>query len=346
VSFTGINTNVPPLSLIHHRGPDGQGIWTNTKDNIYLGHTRLAILDTSVAGQQPMHDRSNRFTISFNGEIYNHLELRKLLPEIEWRGNSDTETLVELLSAKGLQALGLLKGMFAFSLHDNEDDSLLLVRDRLGIKPLWYQHRENDFQFSSEIRVLLQPGKVQLTDLALNEYAAFGRMPGNESIVEGIKALAPGSWLKVMPNNTISTGKWWPNSSFGKSMPNNGKDLSLRVKHLVTQAIEEHLISDVGVGAFLSGGIDSSIVALVAGKELGRRLQTFTVGFPQGSFDERAVARKVAEKAGTEHNELEISGNTCLDWVKEAVFNLDVPSVDAINTYIVSKAVRNTGLKV
>jgi asparagine synthase (glutamine-hydrolysing) len=346
VSFKGINTNVPQLSLLYHRGPDGHDKWSNVYDNVYLGHTRLAILEPSVAGRQPMHDASNRFTITFNGEIYNHLELRELLPDVVWRGNSDTETLVELFSAMGLQALELLKGMFAFSLHDNSDDSLLLVRDRLGIKPLWYRHQEDVFQFSSEIRALLVPGEVKLTDQALSGYVAFGRMPEHEPIVEGIKSVVPGTWLKIQPNKKISTGKWWPHKRFGTSRPRDVKYLPQRVKGLVVQAIEEHLLSDVGVGAFLSGGIDSSIIALVAGKELGRRLQTFTVGFPQSDFDERAVARKVALKAGTEHHELEVNSDICLSWVKEAVLNLDIPSVDAINTYIVSKAVRNTGLKV
>src|SRR5690606_32742885 len=134
--------------------------------------------------------------------------------------------------------------------------------------------------------------------------------------------------------------------SFGTSSLKNRDECVQKVKQLVTKSIEEHLISDVGVGAFLSGGIDSSIVTLVAGKLLGRRMQTFTIGFSQEAFDERTIARKVAKQAGSEHSELEIRPDTCLNWVKEAVLSLDLPSVDAINTYIVSKAVRETGLKV
>src|SRR5690606_1307691 len=130
ISFDGEINTFPELSSLHHRGPDGSGEWINTNRDIYFGHTRLAILEPTEAGKQPMQDSSNRFTITFNGEIYNHLELRSLLPNIKWRGSSDTETLVELLSAKGLDTLNLLKGMFAFSLHDSADDSVLLVRDR------------------------------------------------------------------------------------------------------------------------------------------------------------------------------------------------------------------------
>lgn len=346
ISFEGELTTFPQLSSLHHRGPDGNGEWVNKNKSIYFGHTRLAILEPTPAGSQPMQDSSGRFTITFNGEIYNHLDLRKLLPKIKWRGTSDTETLVELFSSKGLAALQLLKGMFAFSLHDSADDSVLLVRDRLGIKPLWYLHQENDFLFSSELSALLSPTTIHLTDQALSEYIAFGRMPGVGSIVEGIHALPPGSWLKVSQPEGVSTSNWWPKGDFNTSRPKSRTESVQKVKQLVTRSIEEHLISDVGVGAFLSGGIDSSIVTLVAGKVLGRRLQTFTIGFSQEAFDERSIAKKVAKQAGSEHTELEIRPDTCLGWVKEAVMGLDLPSVDAINTYIVSKAVRETGLKV
>jgi asparagine synthase (glutamine-hydrolysing) len=343
-------TTLPQLGLLQHRGPDGSGEWTNKKGNIYLGHTRLAILEPTPAGKQPMVNASNRFTITFNGEIYNHQELRDLLSDINWHGNSDTETLIELMSAKGLAGLSALKGMFAFALHDNKDDSVLLVRDRLGIKPLWYRQDSDSIQFSSEVRALLKPGKVQLTDTALSEYISFGRMPETGEIIKNIHSVSPGGWLKIegsgLTNGRITQGSWWPANKDFKTKAKKRKDCVSQVTKLVTTAIEEHLISDVGIGAFLSGGVDSSIVTLVAGKLLGSKLQTFTIGFPQKGFDERSIARIVARKAGSKHTELEISADTCLDWVQEAVLNLDLPSVDAINTYIVSKAVKNCGLKV
>ena len=155
ISFKGSIATLPPLSILNHRGPDGSGEWKNDVGNVYLGHTRLAILEPTPAGYQPMIDASKRFTITFNGEIYNHLELRPLLPLDTWKGSSDTETLLELLSFKGLNALHLLKGMFAFALYDNIEDSLLLVRDRLGIKPLWIKSDYDCVSFSSEVRPLL-----------------------------------------------------------------------------------------------------------------------------------------------------------------------------------------------
>jgi asparagine synthase (glutamine-hydrolysing) len=346
VSLKGKNRSLPLLDTLTHRGPDGRGEWSNIHGNVYLGHTRLAILEPSQAGTQPMTDSSNRFVITFNGEIYNHLELRHLLPLAVWKGSSDTETLLELLSNFGINILQQIKGMFAFALHDTRENSTLLVRDRFGIKPLWIRSSQEAFRFSSEVRPLLLPENCSLNYNALSEYAAFGRMPGNGEIFKGIQEVRPGGWIKISTNGSCETGQWWNTKRFASIRVTDMGQCVQRVKKLVIKAIEEHLISDVGVGAFLSGGIDSSIVTLVAGKVLGQNLETFTVGFAQEDFDERAIARHVAKKAGSHHRELEVSENDCLSWVKEAVLSLDVPSVDAINTYIVSKAVRAAGLKV
>ena len=345
-TFKGKNISIPPLNLIRHRGPDGEGEWYNSERNVYLGHTRLAILEPTPAGRQPMHDSEGRYTITFNGEIYNHLALRELLPHVNWRGTSDTETLIELFALKGVAALPLLKGMFAFAIHDSADNSLLLVRDRLGIKPLWFRDNEESFCFSSEVRPLLQPDEFMPKVQALSEYIGFGHLPGSGEIFNNVQIMSPGSWIKLSSNGESKKKYWWPSNSFNSGKVQNRKVAIKRVKELVSAAIEEHLISDVGVGTFLSGGIDSSIVTLVAGKKLGKNLKSFTVGFPQGTHDERLIARQVAKRAGADHYELEVNEATCLSWVTEAVSKLDLPSVDAINTYIVSKAVRDTGLKV
>ena len=346
ISFNGPNRSIPQLSMISHRGPDGSGEWSNENGTVYFGHARLAILEPTPAGYQPMIDASNRFTITFNGEIYNHMELRRLIPVQHWNGTSDTETLLELLAYKGRETLKLIKGMFAFALYDNIEQSVLLVRDRLGIKPLWVKADKDALSFCSEVRPLLTDNESELTKEALSEYIAFGRLPGSGEIFEGIESVLPGSWMKIFADGTIEKGTWWGTEPFQSIRPKSSGECVELVHKLVEKAIEEHLISDVGVGAFLSGGIDSSIVTLVAGKALGRNLQTFTVGFPQGDFDERQIARRVAKQAGSEHFELEVTEESCLESVKEAVACLDLPSVDAINTYIVSKAVTDTGLKV
>ncbi|WP_299822998.1 asparagine synthase (glutamine-hydrolyzing) [uncultured Pontibacter sp.] len=346
VNLSGSDQEGPFLGMIGHRGPDGRGEWLNSKGNVYLGHVRLAILEPTAAGHQPMHDAKGRYTITFNGEIYNHLELRALMPTVEWRGYSDTETLLELYARKGLEALPLLKGMFAFAIYDSVTEQLVLVRDRLGIKPLYYKHDNTAISFASEVRPLLDAKNCIPTPQSISEYIAFGRLPGSGELFESVYALPAATWMAIDGSGKISKGRWWPDEKRTFSAIKRREDYVLKTKKLVTKAVEEHLISDVGVGAFLSGGIDSSIVALVAGQTLGKNLRTFTVGFTQATHDERNIARKVARQAGSEHCELEVSEDTCLAWVMEAVAKLDLPSVDAINTYIVSKAVRESGLKV
>lgn len=349
VNYDNASQHHLQLSSLNHRGPDGSGEWTTNDQNVYLAHTRLAILDPTPAGHQPMVDASKRFTITFNGEIYNHVELRQMMPDIDWRGNSDTETLLQLFALKGLDALPLLKGMFAFAVYDNDEKVTYLVRDRVGIKPIWYRINSNNCTFSSELLPLLREGEIVPSKVALSEFIAFGRMPGTGEMYNGLQQVEPGEWVKLTATGQLEKGKWWPkDSSFRFPQTKKRNDYVERVNKLVTQSIQEHLISDVGVGAFLSGGIDSSIITLIAARELGKNLKTFTVGFPnkQKQFDERSIAAKVAKKAGTEHVEIEVSEEACLQWVKQAVRNLDVPSVDAINTFIVSKAVRDMGLKV
>ena len=151
ISFNEQLFDLPSIDVIKHRGPDGFGEWINPERTVYFGHTRLAILEPTLAGFQPMHSANSRYTIVFNGEIYNHLELRIHVPGHTWKGHSDTETLIELFKVKGLETLDLLKGMFAFALYDEFDKSILLVRDRLGIKPLWIKTLKNDYSFCSEI---------------------------------------------------------------------------------------------------------------------------------------------------------------------------------------------------
>ncbi|MCW3115119.1 MAG: asparagine synthase, glutamine-hydrolyzing [Segetibacter sp.] len=349
INYDNSNHHHLHLSSLNHRGPDGSGEWTNNAKNVYLGHTRLAILDPTPAGQQPMIDHSKRFTIAFNGEIYNHVELRRLMPDISWRGNSDTETLLELFALKGLDALPLLKGMFAFAVYDDAEKVIYIVRDRVGIKPIWYRINDNSCSFSSELIPLLEEGEIAPSKVALSEYIAFGRMPGSGELYDRLQQVKPGEWVKLKANGQVEKGQWWPDSSsFQFPTRKRRNEYVERVNNLVTQAVHEHLISDVGVGAFLSGGIDSSIITLIAARELGKNLRTFTVGFPnkQKQYDERSIAAKVAKKAGAEHFEIEVTEEACLKWVKQAVTSLDVPSVDAINTFIVSKAVRDMGLKV
>lgn len=346
INIDGTKVSKPDIEILNHRGPDDHGEWVNQKRNVFLGHTRLAILEPSAAGHQPMKNRTEELTLVYNGEIYNHLELRSLLPDITWNGNSDTETLIELLAQKGIETLSLLNGMFAFACYNETENSVLLVRDRLGIKPLYVHISKESISFASEIKALKKEVDICFDSRAISEYIGFGHFPSEGPILNKISSIPPGSWMKIKEGGQIETGKWWSldrkNSFHQTSKSSEAQSLN----QLVSKVINDHLISDVGVASFLSGGIDSSIISIVAGKTLGKNLKTFTVGFPDEENDERDIARTVADLIKSDHTEVNVSEDECLIWVKQAVNSLDLPSIDAINTYIVSRAVRNSNIKV
>lgn len=337
----------PEIDSIAHRGPDGRGEWRSQDGKTWLGHTRLSILDLSPSGRQPMQDATGRWVITFNGEIYNHLSLRSLIPGHQWRGHSDTETLVELWARKGLEALPLLKGMFAFAVADTHTGELLLVRDRLGIKPLYCCQHANGMSFASEIRpLLLFTGQPWFHTAAMAEYIAYGRLPAGGELLAGISSLLPASWMRVKADGKIETGTWWQPGSQSYPLIHSRQEAIKLVQDQMASAVTDHLLSDVNVGVFLSGGLDSGIITMLASQHLGSRLGTFTIGFPDKAFDERTKAGLVAKKAGATHHEIHIQHEQCLQWVMDAIENMDAPSVDAINTYIVSRAVAEQGLKV
>jgi len=335
------------LKSIAHRGPDSQGEWTNPDGNIWFGHTRLSIIDVSSAGHQPMIDSSGRFCIVFNGEIYNHLSLRSLLPNIPWRGHSDTETLIELFAEMGISMLPLLKGMFAFTIANIETGELYLVRDRFGIKPLYYTLNEDGFAFCSELRPLLKLSPSnKFSSEALAEYLSFGRLPASGELVGSIFSMTPASYIYVNQQGELAETSWW--SGIPDSIPSiqSRSEAVKLVKDAVETAVNEHLIADVDVGVFLSGGIDSAIITRLGAHSLNKRLETFTIGFDIESFDERNQAERIAKLAGAKHHFLEVNAELCLEWIMEAIQKMDTPTVDALNTYVVSKAVQYRGIKV
>ena len=336
------------LGFLRHRGPDASGEWTSPDGLCWLGHRRLSILELSDAGAQPMVSASGRFVIVFNGEIYNHLELRKQLELLSWRGHSDTETLLEAWEELGESCLEHLRGMFAFAIFDRASSSLHLVRDRLGIKPLYFRREAvTSLSFASEVRALLQGRRPTLTSEALVCYLATGHTPARGEIGEGVEILPPGSLLRVDRNGDISRSTWWRCAQKSPHpAPESLDQVQAGVRSHIEAAVAEHLLADVPVAAFLSGGIDSSIISLVAARHLGSSLRTFCIGFPHAGFDERSVARLVAERMGSQHTEIEVGPTDCQQWAVEAVAAMDLPSADAINTYIVSKAVRQAGIQV
>jgi asparagine synthase (glutamine-hydrolysing) len=342
-----LNTSGPAerlaLELIRHRGPDSSGEWISPDGRCWLGNTRLAIVDLSPTGAQPMADPATGNVIVTNGEIYNHRAVReKLGGNVDWRGTSDTETLLVGYARWSHAVVEHLKGMFAFAIYDAARNELFLARDRLGIKPLYYSVDANGLRAASEVRVLA-PASAAIKPEAVSAYLQWGACPEGELIYSGIQALPAGHAMTIGPDGAIKTWRYWPSRKTFALFPDN---VVGRVRGLIDNAVEEHLLSDVPVASFLSGGIDSSVVTAMAAQKLGNKLQTYSVGFDLAEFDETAIAQEIAERYKTDHHRIQLSEDEVIASVTEAVDKLDLPSVDAINTYIVSRAVAAHGVKV
>jgi asparagine synthase (glutamine-hydrolysing) len=331
------------LDLIRHRGPDSRGEWLSPDGHCWLGNTRLAIVDLSPTGAQPMTDPATGNVIVTNGEIYNHLAVReKLGRNVDWRGTSDTETLLMGYARWGHAVVEHLKGMFAFAIYDAGRNELFLARDRLGIKPLYYTAGADGVRAGSEVR-LLAPASATIKPEAISAYLQWGACPEGELIYSGIQSLPAGHALTISPNGEIKTWRYWPARKTFALFPDK---VIGRLRGLIENAVDEHLLSDVPVASFLSGGIDSSVITALAAQKLAHKLQTYSVGFALAEFDETAIAGEIAQRYGTDHHRIQLSEEEVIASVTEAVDKLDLPSVDAINTYIVSRAVAAHGVKV
>jgi asparagine synthase (glutamine-hydrolysing) len=298
-----------------HRGPDGQGQWCG--DGVGLVHTRLAVIDLSPGGAQPMASPCGRWTIAFNGEIYNYQDLRAQLEAAGERfsSSSDTEVLLRLMMRHGLDGLGRLAGMFAFALWDSQARELLLVRDRFGVKPLvWGRLPGGGIAFASEIHALrAQPGlNLDLDRDALSEYLACLYVPAPRTIHAGISKLPPGHWLKWQ-DGKVTSGRWWSPRYDGRRRV-SVDEAAEEVLPLLRQAVAARLVADVEVGCFLSGGIDSSVIAALMAEERRRQggppPKTFTMTFAEAAYDERDAAAEVARHIGAAHTELPASSET------------------------------------
>ena len=357
------------LQLLAHRGPDAAGEWISADRRFWLGNTRLAILDLSPTGAQPMVDSATGNVIVVNGEIYNHRALRTDLGDADWRGTSDTETLLLGYARWGHQLLDRLKGMFAFVIYDHARQEFFVARDRLGIKPLYYAVDAGGIRLASEVKVLVGPGST-ITSASIGAYLQWGACPEDQLLYSAIHVLPAGHAMTIgvggagfrraggrrslaqptiIPGSTESrptdpkVWRYWPNQ---KRFQSPSEAAPQKIRSLLETAVEQHLLSDVPIASFLSGGIDSSIVTALAAQRLGRNLKTFSVGFDVAEFDESAIALEVAQRFGTTHQRLHLTDKEGLQSVTEAVAHLDLPSVDAINTYIVSRAVAQRGVKV
>jgi len=324
------------IERIRHRGPDAQGEYFDS--NLWMGHVRLSILDLSSAGNQPMASADGRFIISYNGEVYNFKELASNLSIINLRSGSDTEVVLRAFEKLGVDSLVKLNGQFAFALYDKQAQKLWLVRDRLGIKPLYYRIDSRELSFSSEIKGIIALGEdTPSCDVSsLHEWLYYGNTLGGRTLYQGIKQLLPGHYLELdLKSFQYVIHEYWSlkhQVSHTISVSHGKQDMIAETRHLLEQAVRRQLVSDVPVGLFLSGGIDSSAIAAFASRHYGKRLATYSAGFdfaPDGG--ELPKAQRVATLFGTEHHEIHIAGGDVGDLVEKMIEHHDMPFSDAAN---------------
>lgn len=340
-------------SLLAHRGPDNEGMWQG--DNVCLGHRRLSIIDLSVEGNQPFFSADKRYVIVYNGELYNYKELKLELQKAAhgseatpylFNTGSDTEVVLAAYIRWGNKCLDYFNGMYAFAIYDTFKKKLTIARDRIGVKPLYYYYGDEGFLFSSEIRPIIHAGikAFALNKEVIGEYAMYQTVMAPNTIIKGIKTLMPGHFIELENGKPATTKYYNLNKIDASSNDLSYKEICRQVYDLLAQSVQRRLVSDVPFGAFLSGGIDSSaIVGLMSAVSAGKT-QTFNVSFDESEFSESKYARLIAKKFNTEHHEIKLKPEDFLKQLPEALAAMDHPSGDGPNTYIVSKATKNSGV--
>src|ERR1051325_5608206 len=346
---------------LKHRGPDDQGASVTDfgKDGgekcvVGIGHTRLAILDLSSAGHQPMGDAYGN-QISFNGEIYNFKELRRQFDDsYEWKSQTDTEVLLHAYAKWGRDCLRHLRGMFALAIRDKTKQELFLARDPLGIKPLYYYNGDGVFIFASEVQAVLSSGLVprRICRAGLVSYLQNGSVASPETMIEGVRLLSPGHYMVV---------KWRDDGGFDaneisytedliggatRSRLSTRQDAVRALREVLKESVRLHLASDVPLAPFLSGGIDSSAIVALMRQVTEERPKTFSVVFAEKKFSEAEHALQIAQKFDTEHHEIHLGKKQLFDMLPSAISAEDQPTMDGINTFVVSKAVKEAGITV
>ena len=328
-----------------HRGPDAEGCYS--KGQVLLGHRRLSIIDLSESANQPFADNSGRYELIFNGEIYNFREIRERL-DYPFKTSGDTEVIVAAFAKWGAKCLQYLKGMFTIAIWDNERKELFLARDRMGVKPLYYYYSDQVFVFASEIRGILATGLVPrvINEEAVKEFLNFQSIGSPHSIIKGIMQLEAASYLTIR-SGKVEIHKYWDiTSSHVEFDFNDKRKVYERTRDLLKKSVERRLISDVPLGAFLSGGIDSSAVVGLMAEVSTARPNTFTIGFHEKEFDESEYASIIARRFNTKHEQVLMHPSVFKEELYNALDAMDTPSGDGINTYVVSKAIRASGLTV
>lgn len=330
---------------ISHRGPDFHGVWS--QDGIGLAHLRLAIQDLSPLGQQPMLSHNKKWMIVFNGEIYNHLEIRKELSDYGFRGHSDTETLLACFEKFGFQdAIQKLRGMFAIAAYEFQTDKLFLARDRFGEKPLYYALKNKQLSFASELKgiVDLHPD-LKVNYSAVSDFFKFNCIPGTDSIYAGVYKLAPGHIaVYAAKHNSLNIECYWTPATAANQLPsiNSFEEAKVLVEKELRHVVKSQTISDVPVGAFLSGGIDSTLIVALLQEQLSAPLKTYTIGFEDPAYDESKHASEIAKYLGTDHQTIPLSLDLMLEQIPQIPIYYDEPFADSsqLPTLAIAKAMK------
>ena len=332
---------------LSHRGPDGLGTYVDAKNDVGLGHTRLAIIDLSQKGRQPMSNGSGDITASYNGEIYNYVEIRE---ELRHKGHSfvsdsDTEVVIKAYEQWGMDCLHKFIGMFSMAIWDARKETLFLARDRVGVKPLYYHKKDGLFLFASELKSIMKHPRFneRIDRHGLFLFLRYNYIRSPHTIFENTFKLEPGHYLRIK-NGEISKHRYWNIADYYNMSRHKGseEELTEELEKILVDSFKYRLVSDVPVGLFLSGGIDSSTVAALLQKNVSTPLKTFTIGFSEKKYNEAHYAKEVADYLGTDHTEHYISQKEMLDIVPKLPLIYDEPFSDnsTIPTYLVSQIAR------
>jgi len=329
-----------------HRGPDADGFYIDT--HVALGHRRLSIIDLSTSANQPFKDNSERYVLVFNGEIYNFREIKARLKDYAFKTSGDTEVVIAAFDKWGPACLEHFKGMFAIAIWDKKEKALFLARDRFGVKPLYYYDNDGVLLFASEIRAILASGLVSpsLNEHGLYDYLMFQSVVTPATLIKDIKQLPAGHYM-TKQNGVTDIKKYWSVTDNISSIEEHSyEEIKKRVRDLLYKSVERRLVSDVPLGTFLSGGIDSSIIAGVMAETNTEQTNAFTIAFDEENYDESDYAELIARKFNLKHTKVLLRANDFLQELPTALDAMDSPSGDGLNTYVVSKAIRNSGIVV
>ncbi len=334
---------------LRHRGPDAAGSWTDETEHVFLGHRRLSIIDLDEAANQPMVSACGRYVMVYNGEVYNFPQLKQKLKHVNWRTHSDTEVVLELFAEFGEQVFPWLNGMFALAIYDRRDKQLILARDQLGIKPLFYQYADGELVFASELKFIAtytqkRNRALKVEREAIPFFLHLGYIPEPLTIYQGVHKFPAGHYAVVKePGGGMEITRYWNAEQYypGRAARSEAEALA-SYRDLLFSSVQDQMVSDVPVGTFLSGGIDSSLVTAVASQVSKGRVNSFSIGFKEPRYDESQYAEAVAKHLGTDHHRFMVSVDDVLEQIPALLDVYDEPFADssAFPTMLVSKLAR------